>query len=228
MPSPPPCESVRNPGPVPSEGALRAEPLIVTLRHATAEGHAAVEQLPIMQALMAPTVTWGDYRLYIERMAPVYGTLEPPLLAGLDAGLAGRPHLRPALRPKLPALLADLDALGLPPPSITTPEGSGDLSCALGGLYVLEGATLGSRVIARHLRRHLGQEGAGDPLGCAAFMGIHDDPEGPSASRAWRQFGNALDTLVELGLIAPDRVVASAQGVFERVHQILAGPPVPS
>jgi heme oxygenase (biliverdin-IX-beta and delta-forming) len=231
MPNVPPSERLRNPGWVPSEGVPRGEPLIVALRHATAERHAAVERLPLMRALMAPTVTCGDYRLYIGRMAQVYGTLEPPLRADLEEGLAGHPDLGPDLRsalsPKLPALLADLAALGLSPRSITVSRRRGDLSRALRGLHVLEGATLGSRVIARHLRRHLGDEGAGDPLGSAAFMGLHDDPQGPSASRAWRQFGDGLDTLAELDLIAPDRVVESAQGVFERVHQILAGPRAP-
>lgn len=230
MPNAPPSKRLRNPARAPWEGAPGAEPLIVALRHATADRHAAVERLPLMRALMAPTVTWGDYRLYIERMAQVYGTLEPPLLANLDEALAGHPDLRPALRPKLPALLADLAALGSSPPSITVSRRPGDLSRALGGLYVLEGATLGSRVIARHLRRHLGQggQGAGGPLGSAAFMALHDDPQGPSASRAWREFGDGLDALVELGLIAPDRVIESAQVVFERVHQILAGPPAPA
>lgn len=229
MPNAPSSKNARDPGTPPSDPAPGAEPLIVALRHATAERHAAVERLPLMTALMAPTVTWGDYRLYLERMAQVYGTLEPPLLASLDEALADRPDLRPAVRPKLPALLADLAALGLSPPSLTIRRGPGHLSEVLGGLYVLEGATLGSRVIARHLRRHLGNDGAGDdPLGSAAFMGLHDDNQGPSASRAWRQFGNGLDALAEQGLIAPDRVMEGARAVFERVHQILAGPPAPT
>jgi heme oxygenase len=225
MPNAPSSNNARDPGTPPSDPAPRAKPLIVALRHATAERHAAVERLPLMTALMAPTVTWEDYRLYLERMAQVYGTLEPLLLASLDEALAGHPDLMPAVRPKLPALLADLAALGLSPPSITVSRGPGDLSEVLGGLYVLEGATLGSRVIARHLRRHLENDGAGDPLGSAAFMGLHDDTQGLSASRAWKQFGNGLDALAEQGLIAPDRVIEGARAVFERVHQILAGPP---
>jgi heme oxygenase len=179
-----------------------------------------------MAALMAPTVTWEDYRRYLEWMAQVYGTLEPPLLASLDGALIAQPDLRPAVRPKLPALLRDLAALGIPAPRIAARPDPGGLSETLGGLYVLEGATLGSRVIARHLRRHL-QGAAGDPLGSAAFIGLHDDAQGPSVSLAWRQFGDSLDALAERDLIARDRVVAGARAAFAWVYRILAGPPSP-
>lgn len=213
----------RDPGPALSDPGPKTEPLILHLRQATAECHAAVERLPVMVALMAPTVTWDDYRRYLERMAQVYGTLEPPLLARLDQALAARPGLRPAVQPKLPALLRDLAALGRPAPSIAAGPGTGDLSQTCGGLYVLEGATLGSRVIARHLRSHLRTVGTGDPLGSAAFKGLYDRPQDPSISVAWRQFGNGLDALLERGLIERDRVAEGARAFFERVYQILAG-----
>ncbi len=215
-----------DPGHAPTNPVPGTEPLIRALRHATADDHVAVECLPVMAALMAPTVTWDDYRRYLERMAQVYGTLEPPLLASLDGALVAQPDPIPAVRPKLPALLRDLAALGIPAPSIAARPDPGGLSETLGGLYVLEGATLGSRVIARHLRRYL-QDGAGDPLGSAAFMGLHDDAQGPSASLGWRQFGDSLDALAERELIARDRVVEGARVAFAWVYLILAGPPSP-
>jgi len=224
MPYVPSAVNAPDPGHAPPSTVPGTEPLIRALRRATAEDHAAVERLPVMAALMAPTVTWDDYRRYLERMARVYGTLEPPLLASLDAALVAQPDLRPAVRPKLPVLLSDLAALGIPAPSIAARPDPGGLSEALGGLYVLEGATLGSRVIARHLRRHL-QDGAGNPLGSAAFMGLHDDAQAPAVSLAWRQFGDSLEALAERQLVTRDRVVKGARAAFEWVYLILAGPP---
>jgi heme oxygenase len=175
-----------------------------------------------MAALMAPTVTWDDYRGYLARMTQVYGSLEPGLFATLDEALVGHPCLKPALRPKLPALRADLRALGVPEPPLPPPLRPTGLSEAVGGLYVLEGATLGSRVIARHLRRHLKREGA-DPLDSSAFLGSGQDSQAPSLSAAWRQLGAALENLREEGRISRDGVVEGARSVFGRVHQILAG-----
>lgn len=215
-----------DPGKAPPRPGPETEPRIVALRHATAEDHAAVEGLPVMAALMAPTVTWEDYRRYLERMARVYGTLEPPLLACREAALGPHPDLMPAGRPKLPALLRDLSVLGIPAPRIAARPDPGGLSETLGGLYVLEGAALGSRVIARHRRRHQ-QDGTGDLLGSAAFMGLHDDAQGPAVSLAWRQFGDSLDALAERDLIARGRVVAGARAAFAWVYRILAGPPSP-
>lgn len=193
---------------------------MVALRRATAAHHAEVEDLPLMAALMAPTVAWGDYCRYLAGMAYVYGTLEPPLLKALDHGLAGHPDLRSPLRSKLPALFRDLAAHGIERPSMAPWRGPVDLAGALGGLYVLEGATLGARVIARHLRHHL-VDGRGIPWQPGAFMGLHDDAQGPSA--AWRRLGAFLDALAVLGLIEQDRVIDGARATFEQVHRILAG-----
>lgn len=221
MPEASPAETLNCAGrPLPSS-ALR-QPLILELRQATASLHAGVEALPVMAALMAPTVTWDDYHGYLARMTQVYGSLEPGLFATLDEELVGHPSLNPALRPKLPALRADLRALGMPDPPLAPSLRPRGLSEAVGGLYVLEGATLGSRVIARHLRRHLKQE-RGDPLGPSAFLGPGQDSQAPSLSAAWRQFGALLETLLGEGRISRDGVVEGACGVFGRVHQILAG-----
>ncbi len=87
------------------------------------------------------------------------------------------------------------------------------LSTAIGGLYCLEGATLGGRVIARHLRRHLG-----DPLPAEAFLDFHGD----SASAAWKRFGRALDELAATDLLTRKRVIDGACTVFRAVYNRLA------
>jgi heme oxygenase len=166
-----------------------------------------------MRAITSESVTRDDYRRYLSRMSRVYAALEPPLLAALAGVSHTDPEALPRVRPKLPALLADCQAEGLDPPGAelgsARPTG---LSESLGGLYVLEGATLGGRVIARQLRRRL--PGGLDP---ANFLDFHGD----LASAAWKAFTGGLDRLAASGEIEPERCLHGARMVFAEVHRIL-------
>lgn len=188
-------------------------PLSVALRQATARAHEAVERLPLMARLTSPAVTWRDYRHYLHQLAGLYARLEGGLLAELDESL----RARLGVRPKLPALLQDLEQAGWNGPACVprpTMNKIGPLAlCAtsktVGGLYVLEGATLGGRVIARHLRRVLGSD-----LGGATFLGFHGD----QAGSAWRHFTSALDALCAEGVLMRDETIAGARATFEYVY----------
>ncbi|HSO81351.1 biliverdin-producing heme oxygenase [Thiocapsa sp.] len=189
--------------------------LAILLRHATAETHEAVERLPLMARLTSPSVTREDYLDYLHALAGVYAALEGSLLDALDEET--RNDL--GIRPKLPAILEDLAEQGQPHiPRTSTqlaPAGSGT---ALGGLYVLEGATLGGRVIAKHLRRCLGPA-----LGSAGFLDFH----GEHSSAAWKRFASILDSLPAHGRMDPAEVVSGACTTFAVVHRMLEGAGAP-
>ena len=217
----------------PSLPKTAATGLIVALRLATAATHQAVELLPGMVRLTGPDPSPADYRRYLRLMARVYGTLEPSLYAALSApgaagvgaadhlpsGLAAERIAALGLRPKFPALCADLAAHGLEPPAVASDALSPpDLNTALGGLYVLEGSTLGGRVVARHLRKHLG-----DPLPGGSFLDFHGD----QASAHWKRLGLALERLAADGLIDREAVIAGACVVFQEVYAMLATLGVP-
>ena len=219
------------PSPTPIAPDTGAPALIVALRLATAATHQAVERLPGMVRVTGPDPSLADYRRYVRLMARVYGTLEASLYGALSApvapeapgagaadhppsGLAAERIAALGLRPKFPALCADLAAHGLEPPTVAPDALSPpDLNTALGGLYVLEGSTLGGRVVARHLRKHLG-----DPLPGASFLDFHGD----QASAHWKRLGLALEGLAADGLIEREAVVAGARAVFQEVYRILA------
>ena len=196
--------------------------LIVALRLATAPIHDAVERLPGMLRLMGPDVTMADYHRFLLRLGRLYGSLEPACYAVLEAPgatLPDGPGSAPSsaglrLRPKYPAIAADLAANGLSQPpfdlALDAPLG---LDTALGALYILEGSSLGGRVIARHLRRHLG-----DPLPGEHFFQFHED----HAAADWKAFGLALADLAAAGLIDPEAVIAAARGVFTTIYETLA------
>jgi heme oxygenase len=191
--------------------------LMARLRSATAGVHAATEDLPLMRALLDPAVTIPDYRRYLEALYGVYLAVEPALYAALPPSLPARL----GVQQKLPALRQDLARLGMVPSPLPAGwtsslrrsiDGPG---AALGGLYVLEGATLGGRVIARRLRRALGADAAALPF---AFL----DGRQREPGAAWRAFGAALEQAAADRGVPPAAVVAGAVAVFEAMHRALA------
>lgn len=209
--------SVPLPAPV---AGLSPPSLALALRQATAEAHAAVERLPIMVWLTSPAVTRDGYRQYLHALVGLYATLETAFYRDLDATLCAQL----GVRPKLPALLRDLAELDLAegraddaprPEKATLPDDAAprDLSACVGGLYVLEGATLGGRTIARQLRRILG-----DQLGAARLLDFH----GEQTATAWKRFSSALDALAATGTLRPEATIAGALETFGQVHANLA------
>ncbi|EIC21405.1 biliverdin-producing heme oxygenase [Thiorhodovibrio frisius] len=189
--------------------------LMTALRARTAALHVATENLKLMRKLMAPEVDLGTYRDYLAAIAAPYTRVEPHLHnLCAPATLA-----RLGVQPKLPALERDLAALELEPSRLPKAlnERLKDLvrdeTDALGGLYVLEGATLGGRVISQQLTRNLGSAANTLPFG---FLGSRVDP---SPASGWRHFGTALEAEVSAGGHDPERVLSAAVAVFEIVHQ---------
>lgn len=109
--------------------------------------------------VMNPCLSIDAYRAYLERTFGFYRVVEHRLCRARvweELGLSA------AARLKLPLLLRDLEELGVAEPlrlpeCEASPEWPG-LAEAVGGAYVLEGSTLGGRVIARHLRQRFGEE----------------------------------------------------------------------
>lgn len=181
-------------------------PLRRELRAATQTEHRALEAQPSMRALVSPSVTLTDYRRVLAAHHRFFSRWEPALQAVArrlrerygSADYRYRPRL-PALEADLRALAGDLDA---PMQAVAEPP----LAYGLGMLYVVEGASLGSRPISRHLRRRLGlsagngarfyaEAAAGDDWQafCAWLAGLPEVLNGPQ-SRA-----GARDTFTGIG-----------------------------
>jgi heme oxygenase len=124
------------------------------VRRATAQSHRGLEAMPGQARLLAPDYSLAEYRGLLERMYGFYEPLGPALSAhehGIKWGerVCERAEL---LRCDLLALgLKQADVNGLARcaqlPLLDTPDRT--LGCA----YVFEGATLGGRVIFKHLAR---------------------------------------------------------------------------
>ena len=99
--------------------------------------------------------------------------------AGLAPWLAGLAALDFETRRRTPWLTRDLAAMGgRPHTNLTSPVAPRSVSEALGLMYVLEGSTLGGRVIRRHV------EAAGGDMAGLSFL----DPYGDRVGERWRSF----------------------------------------
>jgi heme oxygenase (biliverdin-IX-beta and delta-forming) len=166
--------------------AAPAPDVLATLRMATAAVHAALER---ELDLLRPDLGLDEYAAVLAHMAAFYAPLEQrihdvPGLATRVPALGARRKL-PLLEDDLRALRARGIAVASPGrvPAALLPEVAAP-PAALGCLYVLEGATLGGRVIAPHLARCHGLTATD---GAAFHAGY-----GGETGRMWRGMQDAL------------------------------------
>ncbi len=98
-------------------------------------------------------------------------------------------------------------------PAFPSPESRAE---ALGMLYVLEGSTLGGRVILRELA------GRGVDTGSLAFL----DPYGKQAGDRWRGFIAVLDREIGDDAVRLEQAGKGARRAFRHAEAILCGGPV--
>lgn len=123
-----------------------------TLKQATKNNHDELEQLMFVNDIMSGTLSLPHYKQILTTNYLVHKAFEDYLFDNLSAKTAEQLNINN--RRKLPALLADMQALQMDIPSPNDDELSFDKndSSLLGALYVLEGATLGGNVIVKRLK----------------------------------------------------------------------------
>jgi heme oxygenase len=160
----------------------------------TATAHARLEARLSSCGWLASTAT---YAAMLERWLGFYSEVEPEL-----ADWAGcLPGLALAQRDKTVLLVEDLLALGRTTveiervPHVSEHPRLDDPRRALGALYVLEGATLGGKVIEREVKRRLGL----DRRRGTAFFGAY----GSDVARRWRELGLVIEGVARTQGIGP-------------------------
>ena len=157
---------------------------MATLRAATSLSHQRLEKRLDIKSRFADLAA---YRTHLEKMwgfcAALEHTLQPE---SFDGALPDYNARR-----KLPLLTQDLLAVGTHPTRLAALATCAGLPSALsaaaafGCTYVMEGATLGGRVLLPLVEQRLGLT----PDHGAAFLGSYRD----DVSRMWRDFGAAVD-----------------------------------
>ena len=181
--------------------------LHLRLRAATASAHAALERDLGWEARVA---TLGGYRDLLGRLHGFHAAWEPAIGAALDDGAFFESRRR------LAALGDDLAFLGLTEPEIgglpwARPIALAGPAPAMGALYVLEGSTLGGRVIGRHIAAAHGLGGEG--------LAYYSGP-GARTGAMWSAFRARLDSFDGEG----EAVVAAANDTFDAMRRWLTAP----
>ena len=186
---------------------MRCESARQILRERTHAAHERLHHLPAFAALAAGTL---DRDGYVALLGRLYG-FHAPIEAALATALGGeRGALAPAGWRRADLLRADLRHLGAGdggPLPMLAPPALPSRAAAIGWLYVVEGSTLGGRVLARALDRLL-PEGSADGR---RFLGAGQAPDHPR----WAAIGVEID---RCGASPPelDRMIAAAHECFAR------------
>jgi len=171
------------------------------LREQTSQSHAMVDDA------VGAFNTLESYKLYLQGLHAFRAPLERDLsaVAWPDSFAAWRPQQISAL------LLADMTDLGIEPghaPSLH--QVHGDIASLLGTLYVIEGATLGSRVLYKRAQT----------LGLSEHYGARHLASQSAGIDSWRSF---LTLLEDAHPVEFDRVVAASLSTFDAAGQAFKG-----
>lgn len=178
--------------------------LLLKLRSATDALHRATETHPLMQDLLSGQAERGAYARLLAALYPFYARAEA------DAAIAAwcAQHYPPFVSQKRTTLIER--ALGhgsqAPFPLHSNEPLCADESEAIGALYVMEGATLGGKQIAKQLRLHYGLR---IEPGASLF-----DPYGKACAANWQAFHRAVRQCE--AFIAADAAIRAAKEHFER------------
>jgi heme oxygenase len=174
-------------------------------------------ELEAMLGLPGRIRTQEDYRLLLVGFLGFYAPLERALAAYAEWEAFGLPL---AERNKTASLVADLKALGVNPAAVRLAAAEHlprlpTFAHALGALYVIEGATLGGRVILRDLAARVGPE----IDGATGFFGGRGETVGPM----WQEFRRALENFARLRPGDTTNVLEGAEQAFSAMLTWFAG-----
>ncbi len=176
---------------------------LTTLRSATAIQHRKVEQ---DLDLLRPSFKRDHYVALLKRFYAFHLPWELKVAAALETELPD--FFKP--RRKLQNLEADLRYFGSATEDLSRIAKCNNLpplnsvGSALGSVYVIEGSSLGGRILTRHFNEQLG---IGPDAGCCYFSG-YGDRTGPM----WSAFG---ELMARRPPTENDELLASAVSTFE-------------
>ena len=180
-----------------------------TLRQTTDPAHKRLEALPISMSLVSPDITLDIYRLYLELMSRVIYDVEHSLFTEMAELIPDIDARRKSLMIADDLQLLDSrnvhDELPLQAAGFKyTP------AFAMGIMYVIEGSTLGGRVIVKNIKKTLALD---EVRGAKYFSGYGD-----GTGHMWRAFLERLTTF-EAETKSGEEIIAGAEFAFNVIYQ---------
>ncbi|AWH86021.1 heme oxygenase [Flavobacterium album] len=183
-------------------------PFLDNLRQATAKSHTDLEELPISASVTDTNVTNSEYAGYLKLMRDVTADTEEnifPLLEGIIPDLMQRS--------KTHHIDADLAVLGIEIGTHSRPvtRNLKEISTgfALGIMYVVEGSSLGGRVILKNISAALGYDAEN---GASYFAGY-----GGQTGSYWKNFLSALSQYEAENQCASE-IIEGANFTFDAIN----------
>ncbi|WP_419729546.1 biliverdin-producing heme oxygenase [Lichenicola sp.] len=176
------------------------------LRRETRPAHDALDQA--LDLIDRPIDLPGYTRL-LARFHGFHRAIEPALAATLPAALTEG-------RSKLSALRHDLLTCGMREHEIAALSAIAGLPAltgrpeAMGALYVVEGSTLGGRLIGRHMQRN-----PAIPADACHYFNVY----GEGTGERWREICDALERVSDPD--TDDRAMGAANAIFARLQDWL-------
>lgn len=182
------------------------------LRAATAPMHTALEGNPVSASLMSAGLDLAAYTRYLTLMGEVISFTEKAIYPAVRDVVPDIDQRR-----KLEHIHTDLAAVrynaGSEPVLFHPDETEFSVAFAMGYMYVIEGSTLGGRVILKHVQQtlHLDEE-----HGASFFAGY-----GPETGAKWKNFLSNLTNYAEQSGNG-DEIIKGAQHAFAAIDRYFA------
>jgi len=189
---------------------LTTPAFLENLRTATADSHTGLEELPISKSVMNPKVSKEEYLLYLSLMHDVVKDAEENIFPQLKDIITDLSE-----RNKYSKLENDLKVLGHSKTTIENNPVSDGLknpttAFSLGILYVIEGSSLGGRVILKNINTALGY----DIENGASYFGGY----GGQTGSHWKKFIGML-TQYEAQTNSGKEIIAGADYAFNAISR---------
>jgi heme oxygenase len=177
------------------------------LRQQTGESHVKLEENKYSKVILEPNVTLSDYQVYIARLYGVTKACENDIFPVISSVLTDIGE-----RYKSGLILEDLSKTGISDDKISNLPvykfKTGDVAEALGVMYVLEGSTLGGKILYKHMHQYLNMDAEN---GASYFYGY-----GSKTGILWKNFIAAfVDYAVEEN--CEQKIISSAVLTFTAI-----------
>lgn len=188
---------------------LSAPTFLEKLRAATTESHTGLEALPVSTSIMNPAVTDKEYALYLGLMHDVVKDAEENIFPVVYKNVEGLD-----VHPKAQFIETDLKTLGvtktesLKPLTQNLDAAKLTPAFAFGVMYVIEGSSLGGRVILKNINGALGHDAES---GATYFSGY-----GAQTGSHWKAFLGALIEYADVNN-CEDEIIAGANFGFDAI-----------
>jgi len=178
------------------------------LRAATTQSHTNLEALPVSLSIMNPAVTNAQYALYLGLMYDVVKDAEENIFPIAKSDISNLD-----VHPKAQFIEADLATLGTAKQNanflpLSSKNQNITPAFALGVMYVIEGSSLGGRVILKNINSTLGHDAES---GATYFAGY-----GGQTGSHWKAF---LGALIQYEAIHnnENEIIAGANFAFDAI-----------